>query len=95
MVSGAGARSLSAYGNLAHAVVGFLDVDADGIVRKQVLYQFRPFHQAEVAAIGIVVKTEVHDLSKFLDAVKVEMIDGPYVGTVFVDDGEGGACYGI
>ena len=65
-----GCKVLSAGGNLAHAVVGFLDVHADGIVRKQVLYQFRPFHQAEVTAISIVVKTEVHDLSKVLDAVK-------------------------
>ena len=41
-----GCKVLSAYGILAHAVVGFFDVYADGIVREQVLYQFRPFHQA-------------------------------------------------
>ena len=76
--------------NDALSVVHFLDGDAHGVFRKNLLNQLGPFDEAEVTGVEIVLGSHVVGFFQFLDAVEVKMIDGGIqnIGLVFVDNGE-------
>lgn len=80
------------YDELAFAVLHFLNGYFDGIARQKFFHQFRPFDEAEGAAVEVVLVAHVVHFFQFLDAVEVEMIYqfAGSVGAILVDDGKGG-----
>lgn len=67
----------------------FLDYDADGIVRQEVLNQFGPLNETEVATVEVVLVTHIIDFFYPLDAIEVEVVEGGVGGGIFIHDGEG------
>lgn len=66
-----------------------LDMHFECLIGKEFLDVLRPFHQAQVSAVQVVVETDVDSLGDFVDAVEIKVIDGLSVpGHIFVDDGE-------
>ena len=66
------------------------DLHAEGVFRKELLDVFRPLHDAEAAAVEVVVKADFDSFLKLVDAIEVEMIHWVTIGThIFVYDGEG------
>lgn len=69
-----------------------LNGNADDIFGKDVLNEFGPLDEAGVAAVEIVVGTDIESFLDTLDAVEIEMEDGTIenLGVILVDDGKGG-----
>ena len=65
--------------------------DGHGIPRQQFLHQLRPLHEAERAAVEVVLEAHVVDLLQALDTIEVEMEDGRAIpGGILIDQGESG-----
>lgn len=73
------------------AVGGGKDVDADGVGGEQRLYALRPFEEAEVARIEVVLDAEIECFFGAVDAIKIKVIyASACVSLIFVDDSERG-----
>lgn len=59
-------------GDFPLSVLYFLNGHFDGITRQKLLYQLRPFYEAEGAAVEVIFVTHVIHFFQFLDAVEVE-----------------------
>ena len=65
------------------------DLHAEGVLREKFLDVLRPLHDAEAAAVEVVVKADLDCLLEFVDAIEVEMIHWVTIGThIFVYDGK-------
>lgn len=76
----------------ARSVGVFRKVDADGLFGQQLLDEFGPFEQADVAGVEVIFIAHIVDFFQALYAVEIEMEDAP-IGrcvVIFVDDGKGG-----
>lgn len=76
----------------ARSIGVFRKVDADGLFGQQLLDQFGPFEQADVAGVEVILIAHIVDFFQALYAVEIEMEDAP-IGrcvVIFVDDGKGG-----
>lgn len=83
------------YYDTSFASFYLFDMYVYGFLGQKLFYQLWPFHQAEVATIGIVLEAEVQYFGGAFDTIKVKMIDASHCGGIFIDDGKGGTTHGI
>ena len=71
-------------------------MDLEGFLGEQFLDVLRPFHQAQAAAVQIVVQADVEGLLQPLDPVEIKVVHRlARAGAVLVHDGERRGAHGI
>ena len=73
-------RTMNLYATLSatdrsRAVGLFADGDAQGVVGQELLNEFGPFDETEMAAVEVLLVAHVIDFGQALDAVEVEVVD--------------------
>ena len=83
-------------GKQAGAIGTNLNAHAEGVGREEAFDVLRPFHEAEMSGVEIVVEADVEGFGRVLNAIEIKVVDRRAVrGPVFVNDGKGGGGNGI
>ena len=65
------------------------DADFESLFRKELLDVFRPLHDAEAAAVKVIIEADFNRFGQSVDPVEIEMVHRLAVTAhVFIDDGE-------
>lgn len=71
-------------------------MDAESLLGEQVLDVLRPFHDAQAAAVDVIVETDVQSFPNVFYTIEIEVVHR-FSGArpVFIDDCESGRTYGV